>query len=234
MNDKVIGIIGGIGPWATLEEFKRFLESVPAKRDQDYPRLIIYCNSKIPDRRKSILAQGESAIPALKETAQALEQAGVDFIIIGSNGTHYYYGEIQQAVSIPVINMIEETSMFIKTRYSYVKNIGLIAPDVTCEKGIYQRYFQNSDQSLIIPDDELQQKITDAVYEVKVGKFDTGKESLIEVAKDFIDQGAEGVICGCTEISVVLHEKDLNVPVIDPMQIVVDKAIKMAQGDNIT
>lgn len=230
MADKVIGILGGIGPWATLEMFKRFLEAVPAKRDQDYPRLIIYCNSKIPDRNKSIFGERESSIPALQETAQALEGAGADFIVIGSNGTHYYYDEIQKSVKIPVFNMIEETVNVLRTHHSKSKKFGLIAATCTVSKGIYQKYFTNTDQSLVTPNDKLQRKVLDAIYEVKIGKLDTSKQSFIEVSKSLIDQGAEGIICGCTEVSVALHEGDINVPVIDPMQIAAEKAIEIAQS----
>jgi len=230
MADKVIGILGGVGPWATLEMFKRFLEAVPAKRDQDYPRLIIYCNSKIPDRNKSILGEGESSITALQETAQALERAGADFIVIGSNGTHYYYDEIQESVRIPVLNMIQETVNILKTQYSKLKKFGLIAATCTVSKGIYQEYFSSTDQSLVTPNNKLQKKVLDAIYEVKIGRLDTSRQSFIEVSKNLIDQGAEGIICGCTEVSVVLHEKDINVPVIDPMQVAAEKAIGIGQN----
>lgn len=234
MKDKTVGLIGGVGPWATLEMLKKFLSSVPAERDQDYPRLIIYCNSKIPDRNKSILGEGESSIPAFQETAKALERAGADFLIIGSNGSHYYYDEIKKSVKIPVLNMIEETTNILKTKYKTLKKFALIAATCTVSVSVYEHFFDHSDQILVTPSDELQQKVMKAIYEVKKGKFDTSKQTLIEVAKNLIEQGAEGVICGCTEVSVVLDEKDVNVPVIDPTQISIEKAIKMAQGENIT
>ncbi len=229
MTDKIIGILGGVGPWATVDMFKKFLDTVPAKRDQDYPRLLIYCNSKIPDRNKAIMEGGADPVPELQATARSLEKAGAAFIVIGSNGTHYYHDAIQEAVEIPVLNMIEETVEFIKTRHASASKVGLVAADCTISERIYERYFQNSAQVLSTPREELQEKVMEAIYEVKVGRVRKPKETLITVAAELIQNGAGAIICGCTEVSVGLQQGDLDVPVIDPMEIIGKKAIAMAQ-----
>jgi len=228
MADKIIGILGGVGPWATVDMFKKFLEAVSATRDQDYPRLLIYCNSKIPDRNKAIMERGPDPVPALQDTARALERAGAEFIVIGSNGTHYYYGVIQDAVQIPVLNMIEETVNFIRSRHADVSKIGLIAATCTISEGIYDNFFQSSAQELLIPQHELQEKVMQAIYEVKVGRVHKPKETLKTVAADLIRNGAGAIICGCTEVSVGLQQRDLTVPVIDPMEVIAKIAIKLA------
>jgi aspartate racemase len=229
MPDKLIGILGGLGPWATLEIFRRFLNAVTADEDQGYPRLLIYCNSKIPNRIGSILGTGENCVSALTDTAKALELGGADFIFIGSNGTHYYYEEIQRAVSIPVLNMIEETSNYIKKRHHDLEKVGLIAAGVTCSEGIYGKAFENSRFSLVIPNDSFQDKVMNAIFDVKAGRFDTSKQMFIEAGEHLISLGAQLVICGCTEVSVVLREKDLSVPIIDPVGIIVEKAIEISK-----
>ena len=229
MTDKIIGILGGVGPWATVDMFKKFLDTVPAKCDQDYPRLLIYCNSKIPDRNKAIMEGGADPVPELQATARSLENAGAAFIVIGSNGTHYYHDAIQEAVQIPVLNMIEETVEFIKTQHPSASKVGLVAADCTISERIYERYFQNSAQVLLTPREELQEKVMEAIYEVKVGRVRKPKETLITVATDLIQNGAGAIICGCTEVSVGLEQGDLDVPVIDPMEIIGKKAIAMAQ-----
>lgn len=228
MADKIIGILGGVGPWATVDMFKKFLETVSAERDQDYPRLIIYCNSKIPDRNKAIMERGADPVPALQDTARSLEKAGAAFIVIGSNGTHYYHDAIQKAVEIPVLNMIEETVKFIKDQHGSASKIGLVAATCTILEQIYERHFKNSAQVLLTPRHELQEKVMGAIYEVKVGQIKKPKETLVTVATELIQAGAGAIICGCTEVSVGLQQSDLDVPVIDPMKIIAKTAIRMA------
>lgn len=232
MRDKVVGILGGVGPWATLEMFRRFLEAVPAERDQDYPHLIIDCNSKIPDRQKSVLEGGQSSVPALQETARALERAGADFIVIGSNGTHCYYDQIQEAVRIPVLNMIEETAKILRTRYHELKRFGLLAATYTGASGLYQKYMKSAGQEVLVPKDELQEEVMKAIYKVKKGDFRESKRKLMGVSNHLVSKGAEAIICGCTEVSIVIKKGDLEVPVIDPMQIIVDKAVEIMQDSS--
>ena len=231
MADKIIGILGGVGPWATVDMFKKFLEAVPANRDQDYPRLLIYCNSKIPDRNKAIMERGTDPVSALQDTARALARGGAEFIVIGSNGTHYYYDAIREAVEIPVLNMIEETVNFIKGEHRDVSKIGLIAATCTVSQGLYESYFQSTPQQLLMPQHELQEKVMEAIYEVKVGKLNKPKETLKLVASDLIRKGAGAIICGCTEVSVGLQQRDLTIPLIDPMEVMAKIAIRLAYED---
>lgn len=231
MPDKLIGILGGVGPWATVDMFKKFLEAVSAERDQDYPRLLIYCNSKIPDRNKAIMDGGVDPTPALQETARALERAGADFIVIGSNGTHYYHDAIQRATTVPVLNMVEETANFIKTERPDVNSIGLVAATCTVSIGLYEKYFQDSSQKLLVPPEDLQEQVMEAIYEVKTGLISKPKETMKAVAQDLVRNGAGAIVCGCTEVSVGLEQQDLTVPIIDPIEVVARVAVKLASED---
>lgn len=101
MSEKVLGIIGGMGSFATIDLFRKIVESTPAQTDQDHIHIIIDNNSKIPNRRKYIL--GESDIdpaPFLQATAQRLQSAGADILIIGCNGAHFFIDKIRESVSI--------------------------------------------------------------------------------------------------------------------------------------
>src|SRR5438132_7490497 len=108
MADKVIGVLGGMGPWATLDLFEKILRLTPAQVDQDHFRLVIDNNPKIPDRSPAILGEGEDPTPGLIATAQNLQQAGADFLVIPCNTAHFFYDRIVTAVSIPVLLIIDE------------------------------------------------------------------------------------------------------------------------------
>ena len=110
MTEKIIGIIGGMGPEATVDFMNRIIRATPAKDDIDHIRLIVDNNPKIPSRMKAILEQtGEDPTPCLVEMARKLADWGADILTIPCNTAHYYYQIIKDAIDIPVLNMIELT-----------------------------------------------------------------------------------------------------------------------------
>ena len=106
MKDKTVGILGGMGPEATIDLFARIVKHTHAKKDDDHLRIIIDNNPKMPSRQDAILKSGEFPVTAMRETARNLERAGADFIIIGANTPHYFYDEIKDAVRIPFLHII--------------------------------------------------------------------------------------------------------------------------------
>ena len=106
--DRVIGILGGMGPEATLDLYRDIIRLTPAKRDQDHIRVLIYSNPKIPDRTMGIEQTGESPVPSLIESARILEKGGAGIIAMPCNAAHHFLPEIQRQITIPVLDMIEE------------------------------------------------------------------------------------------------------------------------------
>ncbi|MEM3542446.1 MAG: amino acid racemase [Candidatus Methanomethylicia archaeon] len=226
---KVIGILGGLGPEATAELFIRIIKATPAKRDQDHIPIIIFNNPKIPDRTAAILYGGESPLIELIKTAQRLERAGADFIIMPCNTAHYYYDELKSSVKIPFLNMIELTAEYVAKVYPNVKFVGLLATTGTVKTGLYQKFFEKYGFKIIVPSDEDQRIVMSGIYDgVKAGNLDLGRKLLLDIANKLIDRGSELMILGCTEVSVVIKSGDLRVPVVDPLQILAEEAVKFA------
>ncbi|KUJ98666.1 MAG: Aspartate racemase [Thermococcales archaeon 44_46] len=226
--EKVIGILGGMGPLATVDLFKRIVLKTPAKKDQDHPRIIIYNNPKIPDRTAYILGKGENPLPELIDSAKKLESWGADFIIMPCNTAHYFADEIQKAIKIPLINMVEETAEYIKTLN--LKKVGLLATDGTIKGMVYHNALLKRGIEIAVPDKNGQRELMDAIYEgIKAGNLEWGREKMLEIAKKLEKRG-EGLIAGCTEVSVVLRQEDFDIPLIDPMDVIAEKAVKLAIG----
>lgn len=137
MSEKVIGILGGMGPEATIDLFYKIIKLTPAEKDQDHLRIIIDNNPKIPDRIAAILGKGEDPLPVLQETARNLEKAGADFIIIPCNTAHYFLSSIQESIKIPILNMIEETAKETQKRIPQIQKVGLLASIGVYETKIY-------------------------------------------------------------------------------------------------
>ena len=230
MPEKIIGILGGMGPEATIDLFYKIIKFTPAEKDQDHLRIIIDNNPKIPDRTAAILGKGKDPLPTLRETAQNLEKAGADFIIIPCNTAHYFLPLIQESVKIPILNMIEETAKETRGKISPIQKVGLLASIGIYKTGIYHQHFKKFNIEVISPEEKDKEEIMKIIYAVKAGDLsEEVKKSIILIAQKLIDKGAEAIIAGCTEIPLILKEGDVPVPIIDPTQVLAKAAIQKAR-----
>jgi len=230
MPEKVIGILGGMGPEATIDLFYKIIKFSPAEKDQEHLRIIIDNNPKIPDRTAAILGKGEDPLPALQETAQNLEKAGADFIIIPCNTAHYFLSQIQKSVRIPVLNMIEETAKDIQQRIPQIQKVGLLASIGTYKTEIYHQQFKKLNIEVVYPDEKDKDVVMKAIYAVKAGDLSEGvKSNILKIAQKLIDEGVKVIIAGCTEIPLILKEGDIPVPLIDPTQVLAKIAVQKAK-----
>lgn len=230
MNEQVIGILGGMGPEATLELFRIILSLTPAKQDQDHYRILIDNNPKIPDRTAAILHQGPDPFKPMQESALTLEQAGADFIIMPCNTAHFWLSELRQAVTIPIIDMIGETAAAITHHSPLPGSVGLLATSGTIEVGLYQNALQNRHVNCLLPEQEDQAAVMDAIYKVKAADY-SGRESLIGVCNRLFQRGAQGIVLGCTELPLLLKPADLSYPLFDPLSILARAAVQRIMAE---
>jgi len=231
LKEKVIGILGGMGPEATAELFCRIIKATPAQKDQDHLRVIIDNNPKIPDRTEAIIGGGASPLPEIVKTARNLERAGADFIIMPCNTAHYYYEELKKSIGIPILNMIELTARVIIKRFPNVRKVGLIATTGTVKTKIYDQALGGIGVKVISPHADLQDMVMKAIYDdIKAGRIMEGRKIIVNVANHLAEKGSDIIICGCTEVSLMLKSGDLPIPIIDPLQILSKAAVATALG----
>lgn len=229
-RDKIVGILGGMGPESTVDFFLKLIKATPAQKDQEHLRIIIDNNPKIPDRTLALLGKGESPLKELKRTIRNLEKAGAELIAMPCNTVYAYYDELQKSSHIPIINMISETIEYVQRKFPDIKKIGLLATTGTVKAGTYHKATREIE--IITPDEVAQEKVMSAIYSaqgIKAGHREYPRREILEVAEVLIEQGAEAIIIGCTEISLVLNRGDLPVPLIDPLQILAGVVVKKAK-----
>jgi aspartate racemase len=231
LGEKTIGILGGMGPEATADLFMRIIRATPVKRDQDHLHVIIDSNSKIPDRTPAILGTGEDPLPLLVETGQRLEKAGADLLIMPCNTAHYFHAKVQEQVGIPLLHMIRLSAGYIAEKYPDVHKAGLLASDGTIASRLYHDSYGAKGIEIITPNKASQKDTMDAIYKhIKTGDLTKGEKLLKRVSQELIEAGADTVLCGCTEVSIVLHDGDLSVSVVDPLQVLAEEAVKLASS----
>ncbi len=231
MPEKIIGVLGGMGPEATAELYLRIIKATPVEKDQDHYRIIIYSNSKVPDRTAAIFGTGADPFPELIKSGKLLQDAGADFIIIPCNTAHHYLPRLAEELEIPVLHMIKLTAGRVREEHHEVRRAGLLATDGTIRSGLYHQAFEEVGVEILAPTMEDQRRVMKAIYDhIKTGDLEEGGRILHEEAQKLIDAGAEMVLCGCTEVSIVLRDGDLTVPVVDPLQVLAEEAVKHAKG----
>ena len=231
MTQKIIGILGGLGPEATADLFYKIVKLSPAEKDQDHFRIIIDNNPKIPDRTEAIMGIGQDPLPELITTAKNLEKAGADFIIIPCNTAHYFISGIQENVNIPILNMVQECAKHVKKIFPTFKKVCLFASKGTYETKLYNTFFDKINIEILVPSLSEQEKIMKVIYEVKSGILtEEMKRQMIDISNKQIKKGSKAIIAGCTEIPLVLKDGDVKVPVIDPTYILAKRAIKEANN----
>ncbi|MCK8824183.1 aspartate/glutamate racemase family protein [Fuchsiella alkaliacetigena] len=231
---KIAGIIGGMGPEATSDLFSKIVELTPAEKEQENIEMIIYNNPKIPDRTEAILFDGKDPFQPILGMAKKLEKMEVDFLLIPCNTAHYYYQQLQEHINIPIINMIEETAKKICYSSNKINSVGLLATKGTIETKIYDDCFSNYNIDILVPAEREIKEIMDVIYTIKYGeKKDIHKYKLNLIANDLVNNGADCVVLGCTELSLLFDSKSFNYPVYNSQNILAEKAVELAFYDNL-
>lgn len=235
MSHKIIGILGGMGPEATIDLFAKIVKGTKVKKDQDHLRILIDNNPKIPDRTKAIQGRGRSPLKPLVQSAKGLEAAGADLLVIPCVTAHYFYEALQAEINIPILHIVEETAAYCRAHFKSVREIGLIATSGTLHTGLFQKAFGKGRIELLLPTPETQKKwVMEAIYGKEgikaVGPSENSRRLIRKASLSLIDRGARAVIAGCTEISLVLKDGEIPVPVIDPVSILAEAAVKRARA----
>jgi len=235
MPEKVIGILGGMGPEATLDCFDKIIKNTPAAIDQDHLRVVIDSNPKVPDRTAAIIGDGESPVPVMVAGCRALQRAGADFIIIPCVSAHVFLSETQQQIELPILSIFDAVAEAIDRDHPQIKTVGLLATTGTVSGGLFQKRLLQDDIRTLVPKETMQSKIMSAIYDIKNARA-TRKRSeitadLTAAAASLISrrpEGARGIIAGCTEIPLALRQEHLAIPYFDAVTILARAAIRRA------
>ncbi len=232
MTEKTIGVLGGMGPEATLAFYGKIIANTPAAADQDHLRVVIDSNPKVPDRTAAILRGGPSPVAAMQRSAEALARAGADFIVIPCVSAHFFLEELIARITLPVVSMFDATAAEIGRHKPAIRTVGLLATSGTITGGRFQERLAREGIATLAPRADDQQRVMAAIYAIKGAPGAGGREEIAAelraVAGRLSDQGAQGIVAGCTEIPLVLRPGDLPLPVFDTLLLLARAAIAAA------
>lgn len=216
-----LGIIGGLGPAATARLFERIVEYTQVDRDQDHIDITILNRPQIPDRTAYLLGEpgARPFAPAMSQAAHELEDAGCTVIATPCNTAHAAHDEIAAGLTrARFVNMLTETARFM-ARLGCAR-VGVLATDGTVQTRVYERTLAGEGIGIVLPDDASQRAVMSLIYDqVKAGTI-PGPEQLEEQCARLVARGADGVILGCTELSVIPCARMIaQAPVVDALDI---------------
>jgi aspartate racemase len=227
----MIGILGGMGPLATADLYRKIILATPATSDQTHIPVVIWADPRVPDRTEALLAGGEDPTPWLIGGGQALASMGADFIVMPCNTAHAFLEQVQPAVERPFLSMVDAAVDDIVRSLPEVTSVGLLATSGTISSGVYQRSLEARGLAAVIPDDDHQTRcVMTAIRAVKAGDTGDAPTALfVEAGGHLAAGGAQALIAACTEIPVVLRQEHVDLPLVDATDALARLAVDTAR-----
>lgn len=222
---KTLGILGGLGPAASVYFYRIITEHTQAARDQDHLDIVLVSGASIPDRTEFILGKSEnSPLPSMIDGVRKLTAAGAELIAIPCNTAHYFYDQIEKASPVPVLNIVRETVALAKK--AGVRKLGIMATAGTVITGAYQHACLENGISFVIPSERSQETLMDIIY----GSIKTAKAPDMEAFRGVCDElyhnGADALVLGCTELSLIPTDDLTQYRFIDSLLVLAARAIR--------
>ena len=229
MTGKTVGVLGGMGPDATVDFMASVIALTKAGKDQDHIRMVVDHNPQVPDRQEAMHGDRTKVSAALREMALRLENAGADFLVMPCNTAHAFLPDILASIHIPFLHIVDETVAEVAAVCPPSKMVGILATTACIEAGIYQAALNAAGRTSVLPDQRRQREIMKLIFRIKGG--DKGAEvraAMRDHAMELAKAGAAIVIAGCTEIPLVVSEADLDVPLVSSTDVLARRTVAFA------
>ena len=228
----LLGVLGGMGPLATLDFLRRLLEATPAQSDQQQIPTVVWNVPQIADRQKALAGTGPSPLPQLLHAVEKLNQAGASHIAIPCNTAHHWYDALSEASSAPILHIVDATLDALSQADEKPQRVGVIATKGTLDAGWYQERLAAQSIEVVVPTpEELAQWFVPGCYAVKRGALVEGGELLALQANALFARGAQKLVLACTEVPVALEA--VNAPfrhlTFDPAQALAERCSQLWQ-----
>ncbi len=232
-NLKIAGVLGGMGPYATVDFMSKVISLTPAESDQDHVRMLVDHNPKTPDRQINSDEQRQAVRETLAVMAVGLEAAGADFLVMPCNTAHAFCDLAVEKTSIPFLNIITETVAAIHELEPDAASVGVLATDACLQDKLYQTAIHDAGMSVLLPSVGEQDAVMKLVFKIKGG--DQGSDvahEMSNIANSLIQRGADILIAGCTEIPLVLSPERMTVPCISSTDVLAERTAAVCLGNS--
>jgi len=230
-DQKTAGVMGGMGPDATLDFMAKVIALTDSGNDQDHIHMIVDQDPTVPNRQRAIREGLNNVTDALGAMAKRLEDAGADFLVMVCNTAHVFLDGVHANTSIPFISIIDESVNEIDRVCPGARIVGVMATDGCLDTGIYQDAITASGREALVPDEAAMEQLMSLITAIKAGnQGEDIRQSMQASANALVEQGADVIIAGCTEIPIVFEGENCSVSVIGSTNVLAQRTLDLAKG----
>jgi aspartate racemase len=234
----IVGVLGGMGPLATIDFMHKMLLATPADSDQEHVPVVVSSIPQVPDRTEAFCGEGDSPAAAMISSAQRLVRAGAGLVVISCNTAHLWFEDVRVAIGLPMLHLVDAALEDAVNTSGPNPRIGLLATDATLASGLYINRAPvmssaGSVQWVLPTAHEVIEWVMPGIAAVKAGNLPQGRQLLLLAAQALQRRGANCLILGCTEIPLVLDSSNAPLPVVDATAALARRAVawSMAQPE---
>ncbi|MDI3381001.1 aspartate/glutamate racemase family protein [Xenophilus aerolatus] len=223
-----VGVLGGMGPLATVDFMHKLWAATPARRDQDHLPLLVSSIPQVPDRTAAYLGKGESPLPALIASGRRLVEGGAALVVMPCNTAHLWFDPLQAALGVPMLHLVD-AALAEAVEVVRAAPLGLLATEATLASGLYTARAPQVDWRLPTAA-QISECVSPGIAAIKAGDLALGRTCLRAVACALVERGARALVLGCTEIPLVLDAASAPVPLIDATAALARRTVAWAAG----
>lgn len=227
---KKLGVIGGLGPIATAYFYELIIKMTNAATDQEHMEIIIYSRPSTPDRTEFILGRSkDNPVCPMLEAGRTLVGMGVDYIAIPCITAHYFHDILSEGINAPILNIVKETVQQLADHG--VKCAGIMATEGTIQSELFQKELSNYGITAVIPSKEKQELVTHLIYKNVKANQPVEMDKFNDASGELRENGAEVIILGCTELSLIKKDYKIGAGFIDAMEVLAMRSIQSCEGN---
>ena len=229
MDNKLLGVIGGLGPMATACFMEQVTALTDAKTDQQHIPMLIYSCPAVPDRTDYILDSSRpSPLPAMLDIGNRLAQQGAGVIAIPCFSAHYFHDALSEGIPVPILHAVRETALHLKEQG--VGAAGILATSGSIRSRLFQRELEALGIRPLIPSPRGQEDVMHLIYDnIKAG-LPPEQERFLSLRRELAAQGAEALVLGCTELSLLNRYFPVGPGCLDAMEVLALQSILRCGG----
>ena len=226
---QTLGVIGGLGPIATAHFMELIIRMTEAATDQEHLDMIIYNRPSIPDRTSYILDPTKpNPLPEMIRVGNALARQGAKLIAIPCMTAHYFHRDLTRYIEAPIVHAIHETAAHLKKHG--ITKVGIMATDGTIRSKLFQQELERHGMEAIIPGQQGQKCVMSVIYDDIKANRPADMEKFNYASSELREKGAQAIILGCTELSLVKRDYPIGAGYLDAMEVLAQVCVVRCGG----
>ncbi|MCU0818279.1 MAG: amino acid racemase [Beijerinckiaceae bacterium] len=224
---RMIGVLGGMGPLATVDFMHKIIQLTPADRDQDHIPMVVVSVPQIPDRATAVLTGTDEPFPGILSGLRMLERAGAALIVIPCNTAHVWFDRLAASTDVELIHMADA----VRRRMGPIEGrIALLATEGTVRAGFYQRYLYGENRAVFAPPKGIQGLINRAIAAVKAADLGLARTMMEDAATALLAEGATHLLLACTELPIAAAGMPFEARCLDATRALAEHCIAWSTG----